>query len=141
MDVRLFKNFKKHCILTPDATEQKLWSDEFEYAGTADYIGTYKSNEEWLVRGWKPKFKNASLVIGDWKTSRDIYDEYWLQLAAYCWAFYERTGIKVKGAFIAQFRDGKIRIKEKSWKELMLDFEIYKSVLILYRWKYKKWDD
>ena len=136
LDVRLFKNFMAKCIVKPEALEQRLWSETLGYAGTADYVGKYKSNEEFMVRGWDTKFKKGSLVIGDWKTSRDIYDEYWLQLAAYCWAFYELTGIKVKGAFIAQFRGGKIRVKEKTWDELMEDLEVYKSVLILYRWKY-----
>jgi len=137
LDVRLFKNFMEKCIVGYDSLEQRLWSTTLGYAGTADFIGTYKSNPDFLVRGWEPKFKKGALVIGDWKTSRDIYDEYWLQLAAYCWAFYELTGIKVAGAFIAQFRGGKIRVKEKTWDELMEDLEVYKSVLVLYRWKYK----
>ena len=137
LDVRLFKNFMDKCFVSYDSLEQRLWSTTLGYAGTADFIGTYKSCPDFMVKGWKPHWKNGALVIGDWKTSRDIYPEYWLQLAAYCWAFYELTGIKVKGAFIAQFRGGKIRIKEKTWKELMEDIEVYKSVLILYRWKYK----
>jgi hypothetical protein len=141
MDVRLFKNFNKTCILKPDATEQNLWSEKFGYAGTADYFGTYKSNVKWLVHENRkapvPRFAKGAFVVGDWKTSRDIYDDYWLQLAAYAWAFYERTGIKVAGAFIAQFRNGKIRIKERTWDELMETFEVYKAVLIIYRWKYK----
>ena len=141
MDARLFKNFNAKCIGKVDKTEQHLWSEDYGYAGTCDYIGNYKSNADWLVHENRkapvPRFEKMSFVIGDWKTSRDIYDDYWLQLAAYVWAFYERTGIKVKGAFIVQFRSGKIRIKERTWDELMETFEVYKSVLILYRWKFK----
>jgi len=137
MDVRLFRNFMSKCIVDTEATEQRLLSDEYGYAGTADFIGKYKSNPDWLVKGWKANWKKPAFVIGDWKTSRDIYDEYWLQLAAYAWAFYELTGIKVDGAFIVQFRNGKIRVKEKTWDELMVEFDVYKSVLVVYRWKYK----
>lgn len=138
-DLLLFKEFKKQSKLKPDALEQRLWSTKYEYAGTADYLGQYTSPKDFLVRGHEPKFTKSSFVIGDWKTSKDIYDEYWLQLAAYVQAFEELTGIKPAGAFIAQFRYGKIRVKEKTYDELMELFEIYKAVLKLYQWKYKSY--
>jgi len=80
--------------MTQRPLNKKLWSDEYGYAGTADFIGQYTSNPDYLVGGWKAHWKKPAFVVGDWKTSRDIYDEYWLQLAAYAWAFYELTGIK-----------------------------------------------
>jgi len=46
----------------------------------------------------------------------------------------------LNGAFIVQFRGGKTRVKEKTWDELMSEFEVYKSVLNVYRWKYKLTD-
>lgn len=148
-DYRLFKLFVEAAGLKPDALEQYLWSKKYHYAGTADYIGQYHSPKKgyyikgkkritkFLVRGHNPKFKKSALVIGDWKTSKDIYPQYWLQLAAYAYAFYELTGIKVAGGFIAQARNGRFRIKEKTWDELMLEFEAYKGVLKVYEWKYK----
>jgi len=136
MDVRLFKNFIEKCVISYDALEQKVWSDEYGYAGTMDFIGNYKTNKEWIVQGDGSRFEKGAFIIIDYKTSRDIYEDYWLQLSAYAWAFYERTGIKVDGAAIAQFRDGKIRIKERTWDELMQVFEVYKAVLTVYRWKY-----
>jgi hypothetical protein len=136
-DMLLFKEFRKQSGLKPDALEQRLWSTKHGYAGTADYIGKYKTPKDFLIRGHTAKFEKSSFVIGDWKTSRDIYPEYWLQLAAYVVAFEELTGIKVKGAFIAQFRYGKIRVMEKTYDELIILFEIYKAVLKLYNWKYK----
>lgn len=140
MDVRLFKHFMEKCIISIDALEQRLWSKIHRYAGTADFIGYYKTNEEWLVKGHKAKFLTRSFVLGDWKTSRDIYPEYWLQLAAYCIAFKELTGIEPDGAFIAHFRNGKIRIKEKTWKELTIIFKSYLHVLGLYDGIYNKID-
>lgn len=142
MDVRLFDNFVDTCIIDWESLEQRIWSDEFAYAGTADFFGHYKSNVEWLVlenhKPAKPKFPKGAFVCGDWKTGRDIYPEYWLQMAAYVNAFREQTGIKLAGAFIAQFRNGKIRVKEMTYDELMRIFEVYKSVLNVYRWKYYK---
>ena len=135
-DIKLFKFLKYNCSLKPEALEQRLWNDEYGYAGTADYIGRYTTHKPYVVRGHTVGFDN-DLVIIDWKTSRDIYDDYWLQLAAYAYAFWKLTGVKVKGAVIAQFRLGKIRIKEKNWDELMKLFEVYKSVLTVYRWKHK----
>ncbi len=133
----LFSEFCKQSKLKPEALEQRLWSIKHGYAGTCDYIGYYKTPEDFLVRGHDAKFKESSFVLGDWKTSRDIYPEYWLQLAAYVFAFEELTGIKAAGAFIVQFRYGKIRVKEMTYEELRELFEVYKSVLHLYGWKYK----
>ena len=134
-DIKLFKIFKYNTSLEPEGLEQRLWNDEYGYAGTADFIGKYTTWKPYCVRGHDRGFKD-SLVIGDWKTSRSIYDDYWLQLAAYCYAFWKLTGIKPEGAFIAQFRNGQIKVKERTWDELMELFEVYKATLILYKWKF-----
>jgi hypothetical protein len=136
-DLLLFKEFRKQAHLKTEALEQKLWSNQYGYAGTSDYIGYYTTPKDFLLRGHEPKFTKSSFVIGDWKSSRDIYPEYWLQLAAYVVAFEELTGIKPDGAFICQLRYGKIRVDEKTYEELMTYFRIYKSVLVLYDWKHK----
>lgn len=135
-DIKMFKIFKYNTELDFDSLEQRLWNDELGYAGTADYIGRYTTWKPYCVRGHDRGFKNA-LVILDWKTSRDIYEDYWLQLAAYAYAFYKLTGIKVQGVAIAQFRNGQIKVKEKTWEEVMELFEIYKSVLTVYKWKHR----
>lgn len=138
-----FHEFKELAKLIPQGLEQRLWSNKYGYAGTADYIGYYTTPLKFLCaqivehkRVKLPKFTESSLVIGDWKTGRDIYPEYWLQAAAYAMAFKELTNIQVKGAFIAQIRDGKLRVKEKTWDELKTIFEFYKSALTLYKGKY-----
>lgn len=140
-NVALFKDFKKNTKLVPHAMEQKLWSNKHKYAGTADYIGMYTSYPDYLIRGHEARFPKGALVVGDWKTSKAIYKDYWLQLAAYVWAFYELTGIKVEGAFIAQFRFGKLKIDEKSWDELIEIFEAFKAANIVFRWVYNIKDD
>jgi len=139
-----FDKFKKAANLEPEALEQSLWSTKYGYAGTADYIGYYKSPIDYLVattinhkRVKQPLFKKKTLVIGDWKTGKDIYPTYWLQLAAYVHALYEMTGIKVAGAFIARIRDGQIKVKEKTYEDLEKIFDAYLAVLEVYEWKYK----
>lgn len=138
-----FYEFAKMANLKPDGIEQRLWSNKYGYAGTADYIGQYKSPERFLSskivnhkRVKIPKFKNGAYVIGDWKTSKGFYPTYWLQLAAYAKAFQELTGIKVEGGFITRIRDGKLYVKEMTWKELEKEFEPYLWALKLYKWYY-----
>ena len=70
-------------------TEIRLFSDKFEFGGTADAIGYYKGT-------------NTPIII-DWKTSAGIYPEYWLQVAAYSAAWCEMTGEVPKDAYILRF--------------------------------------
>jgi hypothetical protein len=132
-----FYEFRTLADLKPDALEQRLWSNKFGFAGTCDYIGGYKTPDKFLVRTQTPKFKNGGYIIGDWKSGKDIYPSYWLQVAAYAMAFYELTGIKVDGAFVCQIHGGKLRIKEMTWKELEEQFRIYTHVIEVYKWWYR----
>ena len=140
-DLNLFDEFKINTCLSPEALEQRLWSNKHGYAGTCDAIGTYKTFKKYLIRGHKSRFDKESHVILDWKTSKNLYDSYWLQLSAYTVAFEELTNIKLDGGVLVQFRDGRIRVREKTYKELIELFKAYKCALELYRWQHKlgKW--
>jgi hypothetical protein len=59
-------------------------------------------------------------------------------MAAYVVAFEKLTGIKLDGAFIAQFRNGRIRVKEMTYDELMLEFKGFIHALGLYECENKK---
>ena len=148
-----FYEFQQAASLKPDGLEQRLWSNKYGYAGTADFIGMYQSPPDvktpkgmrqspFLVRGRKAVFEKPAYVIGDWKTSKGFYPTYGLQLAAYAMAFKELTGIQVKGAFIARIRDGKIKVAEITWDELELEFTAYVHALRLYEWQHRlgKWE-
>ena len=137
-DLNLFDEFKINTCLSPEALEQRLWSNKHGYAGTADYIGEYQSFKKYLVRGWKANFPDGAKVIIDWKTSADLYKTYFLQLAAYIVAFEELTGVRLDGGVLVQFRNGKIRVKEMTYDELMVEFEAFKHALGLYNWEHKK---
>jgi len=135
--INKFYMFKEDAELKPVALEQPIWSNEYGYAGTIDYLGYYKSPLKFFKRK-KPKFLDLSYVIIDWKTSKGIYETYGLQVAAYAHAITELTGKSVDGAVIVLLRDGKLQLKEFNKKELDDLFEVYKAVLTIYHWKYKK---
>ena len=145
-DVELFHEFRKNTGIKAEALEQKIWSNKHGYAGTFDYVGAYKSYPGYLPkcgRGKKratipSRFKSSSRLIGDWKTASAIYEDYWLQLSAYALAVYELTGEIVDGAFIAQFRNGEIKVEERTWNELVELFTVYLAALTLYKWKNRK---
>ena len=134
IDLEKFDEFKLHCVIEIEATEQKLYSNDLMIAGTADAILKYKSNKMYLSKKAEPKFIESSHVIGDWKTSTGIYPDFWLQLAAYVFIFEELTNIRLDGAFIAQFRDGKIRVEEKTYDELKCYFEIMKHCIKVFEY-------
>ena len=77
----------------------------------------------------------GELALGDWKTSKRIYDEYWLQIAAYVMAFKELTGVNLDGGFICCIRDGKVTYEEKTFTELEVEFDAFLHALALHKWK------
>lgn len=134
-NVFLINEMREKCNLEPDALEQKLWSEQHKIAGTADYIGTYRTYKKYLKRKREPKFPYESFVIIDWKTSTQIYDDYWIQLSAYVKMFEDLTGIKLDGAVIVQFRNNKIKVEEKTREELDRYFNIMLNCLEIYKYK------
>ncbi|RPI86124.1 MAG: hypothetical protein EHM34_00070 [Nitrosopumilales archaeon] len=120
--IELFEKWQEKHELLPDSLEQHLWSEKHKYAGTADYIGIF----------------DGKLYILDWKSSRGIYDEYWLQMAAYVNAFEEQTGLKVEGVGILQIRDGETNFITKSYDEIMsVYFPVFLAAMTIYNWKHK----
>lgn len=76
MDIHKFKPLK---------AENKVFSREFGYAGTFDWIGYITScgNVDCCP------FKGTVKVLGDYKSSKDLYDEYRAQTASYQYAYNE----------------------------------------------------
>ena len=68
-----FEVFRKQHILEPRFLEQVVYSEKYKYVGTLDYFG-------WM---------DGELVLLDWKTSKDIYFDYKLQVQAYWTALEE----------------------------------------------------
>lgn len=105
-------------------SERIVYSRKWGYAGTLDFIATI----------------NGKFVLGDFKTSTGIYDEYWLQVAAYEQAYREEFPDKqIDGAVIVRCgKDGSLEIKESdAYKDNVMAFN---AALVLYR-RLKKMKD
>ncbi len=66
------------------SAEEKLYHREFKYAGTVDAIARI----------------NGEYCVIDWKTSKAVYPEYYLQVAAYAKAVEDMKGIAVDATYI-----------------------------------------
>lgn len=116
-----FNKWKSTIEIKIESIEQKLWSNKYNYAGTCDCIAII-NNKRYLC---------------DWKTSKDIYPEYILQLAAYYMSFKELTGKELDGAMILQMRDGKYQEKYYTKQELTEAFYIFLAAQEIFKWKFK----
>ena len=98
-------------------SEKRVYSRKYDYCGTFDFLAEI----------------NGKLVLADIKTSTGIWDEYWLQTAAYKLALQEEfPETKVSHSLIIRCgKDGSFEIQE------MNDFEknanAFLGALILYR--------
>lgn len=97
----------------PVGTEQIVWSDEHGFAGQADAIMEFDF-EDTDKRTKIGRIKGKYLV--DFKTSKDVMDDYLLQIAAYVIAYEEQTGEKLDGALILALRT----TTKKGYKECYL---------------------
>jgi len=124
--MKIFKDFATEHELKPKLIEQHLWvklSEDYRFAGTVDFIG----------------YVDGKLMILDWKTSKAIYDDMWLQLSAYVFALEAQTGERVDACGILQIRDGKKKYVVKTYKEMMEEFKVFKACLVVYnRYRVKK---
>ncbi len=99
-------------------SEKKIYSKQYDYAGTLD--AEAKVNNE--------------LSIIDFKTSNGIYDEYFLQVAAYIQARKEETGNDYKMAYIVRIgKDGELEVKELDNFDKHL--RVFLGALEIYKWQ------
>ena len=117
--------FKDWCVLhdvVPEKLELHLFNDEMGVAGTCDFFG---------------RFDGKDMII-DWKTSKKIYDNYRLQVAAYLYMFEQAYNRELDGAGIVCFRDGKVVEEFLSRDECLGLVSVFKNARELYRWKHGK---
>jgi hypothetical protein len=113
--VNNFRKWWKASGLTPISTEQTVHSQKYGYAGTLDLYAE----------------KNDKQYVIDFKTG-GIYEEYWLQLAAYRQACAEQ-GMSSNGAAVVQIpRDGGVvsatfaPVEHTSLDAFLAAFELWK---------------
>ena len=85
----------------------KLVSEQYQFGGTFDAVCEV----------------NGKIVICDWKTSSDVYDEFVIQLGAYRQLIQENLDHKIKGAILLRldkeekgvYEEHKFNIKDLNW--------------------------
>ena len=94
-------------------SELMLYSRKYNYVGIVDVVFT--------VDGF--------YYIGDFKTSKAIYPEYFIQIAGYVIAFEEEYGIKIEGACVIRLDKKTGEYEVKYSKDLKRDKECFLSCL------------
>lgn len=115
----------------PIKTEYKLYSRDYNFAGTTDAKGLMDSCSD--PECCDVQFTNW-LVIADWKSSRDFYIEYRYQAAAYDYADEEESGDKKDARVVVELGkytgivEGHILLRD----ELDADFNAFLGLMAFY---------
>ena len=91
------------------SAEQKVYHRKYKYAGTVDAVATI----------------NGEYSVIDWKTSKAVYPEYYLQVAAYAKALEDMEGRPVDSAYILRCdkKTGKFQCVKS--EDFELDFNAF----------------
>jgi hypothetical protein len=102
--------------------EFHLFNQEFGYAGTCDFLGVVDDKK----------------IVIDWKTSKNVYSNYPLQVSAYLYAYEQMHGVSLDGAAVVCINDSGIKDKWFSRDECLRLFDFFVSARNLYRYVYGK---
>lgn len=106
-------------------SEKILYSKKYNYAGTLDFIAEMDT----------PDHDGRIKVLGDFKTSSGIWDEYWFQTAAYQQAYLEEFPEEfIAGQTIVRIgKDGSLEVKNSKPGDYEENLEAFNAALILHR--------
>ena len=112
------RNWLSSHVIQTVALERISYSRQFRYIGTPDDIA----------------YVDGVLSLIDWKSSKGIYPEYFLQTAAYVRAYGEETGDYCKKRYIVKLgkEDGQFEVVERGLHHG--DFEAFRAALKLYNY-------
>lgn len=97
-------------------TERIVWSDTYRFAGTLDVVAKIKDD----------------YVIIDFKTSSAIYSTYFLQLASYAVALWEREKIRISRLIVVRSdNNGEIEVQERN--DIKKLFKVFLSAYVIYQ--------
>lgn len=99
------------------ASERRVFSKEFYYAGTCDLVAKI----------------DGVLGVGDFKTGKRIYDETRFQLAAYQNALQEEKNIQFEARWAIRFDKKTAKFEVKSFYDFELDFTGFHAALTLHK--------
>ena len=114
------------------ATERKVYSRKFQYAGTMDGLAKVDSCNNPLCC---PTAFKDHLAIVDWKTSNYLFPEFIMQTASYEAAYEEEIGTDVQDRFIVRLGkdDAKFEVWHLTDETFKQDFETFLAALLLKR--------
>jgi hypothetical protein len=112
------------------STERKIYSLEYEYAGTMDGLAFVSSCDDPVC--CPIQFVNVKSLI-DWKSSNSLSVSYLYQISAYRQALLEETLDVVNMGFILRLgkEDGKFEPWHVTATEMDEDFQVFKSCMEL----------
>lgn len=99
------------------ASERRVFSKEYFYAGTCDFVAEV----------------DGEPGVGDIKTSSGIYPEMRLQTAAYQQALQEEDGMTFPVRWIVRFDKKTGDFEAKSFRNFDLDFQGFSAALVLHK--------
>lgn len=124
-----YLKWQKKTGFKPISPEMTVHSETYGYAGTLDCVGTI----------------GDEIVIIDWKTSKRIYKDYYLQLAAYRDAYSEMEMKLPTQMYIFRFsktEKGKSEIIKITYADSIKYFDLFVEALDLWRFMNDKpWGD
>lgn len=100
--------------------ERRIYSRKHRYSGTLDYLA----------------YVDGELALVDWKSSKGVWPEYWLQTAAYQAAYEEETGTRIQCRHIIKLgkTDGTFEVHtRRSVKDYKKDLRAFLGALNLVR--------
>jgi hypothetical protein len=105
----------------PLMLERVLFSPTEAYLGTVDFIG----------------YVDGELVIGDWKSSKRLYVEYWLQLSAYINAYLSEFNVLIKKRYLWSIKkDGTgLEVETRDVDTYQEDLDCFRGCRALYSWQ------
>ena len=99
--------------------EQTVWSDDLDTAGTLDALG--------LIGG--------TLAVLDWKTSRAIYPEYFVQASVYAHCYEEMHKQRVGSVWIVRFDKETGAPEEREVKDRAAHVDAFRAMRKAWQWK------
>lgn len=128
-----FVNWVKQHSIRFIHSEQRLYSPTYNFCGTEDWVAEmYPCGDTKCC-----PFTSKYMALGDIKTSKRVYDEMGMQLAAYKFAHEENFDERIDTRLIVRVGKSAEDIEIKYFRKYDEDFNCFLAALTLYQ-KYKK---
>ena len=112
-----FKDWVSQNVVEWKSSEEKLFNRKYRYAGTVDARAII----------------NGEYCVIDWKTSKAVYPEYHLQVAAYAKAVEDIHGIPVDATYILRCDKATGRFEAVRSTAIEENFQAFLAALTLHR--------